>query len=159
MIRVFSKQAFRFKNPNVDILNPNPESGGYKPGDQPKEVNFSDAYFDTVPGTIQLAPDWIKAETADRVNVNTFALAVKSGLLIEMPAEPQVPVAKTIADEAAEVEAKEKAQAAASGTTEAQLAIGADAQVAAALADETAKVKQREEDALQSSVIKTRKKA
>lgn len=72
MITIFSKKAFRFRNPNpyASILTP-PEPG-QKPEDAAKTVSGDAAklgkkldeppFFDTVPGTMQQAPDWIKED-------------------------------------------------------------------------------------------------
>jgi hypothetical protein len=97
-IRIFTKQAFKFNNPGISMLQRpvDMELAADKPlpvGDGPKEgeVLASDLFFLTVPYTIQDAPDWINpghpdsGGPGDMINHNTFTQAVKHGLLVVMP--------------------------------------------------------------------------
>lgn len=155
MIRIFTKQALRFKNPNKGILDPS-VPGGWQPGQQPKEIAFADLFFDTVPGTVQDAPDWIKAQTPDMVNINTWNDAVTHGWLVEMPA-PATTASKEMKPVTIEDEAQ--AQLAIQESEKVVTPIDADAQVAQQQADIEAQRKQKEADALDSATIKTRKRA
>jgi hypothetical protein len=147
-IRIFSKQAFRFKNPNKSILDPNTAEAGFVPGMSVNEQKYDEIYFDTVPNEVQNAPDWIKAVTPDRCNINTFETAVRAGLLTEMPQIPQVTSGKpSIADEAAQAEARARLET----------DVSARQVVAATVAAQQA-TEAKQLDAPET-VIKTRKKA
>ena len=89
-IRIFTKQALRFQNPNLSMIS-RPEDAGlerdspFPPGETPREIQHHELCFVTVPYTIQDAPDWIKADSPDQVNKRTFDINLKHGLLVVMP--------------------------------------------------------------------------
>lgn len=150
-MRIFSKTAIRFKNPNVSIIGPTNEDTQFQ--NINNQVNFDDLYFDTVPDTIQTAPDWINKEDKHQglVNFNTFNRAVKHDQLIVMP-----DVASTGASSIAE-------QAAAADRIDLiEHPLGGPANMEAAAVDRMAKAdnerRKREESLLDSSLVKTRRR-
>lgn len=166
MIKIFSKQAIRFINPNRRILNKEGQTpGGFQVGDQPRQLEYTDVYFDTIPNTIQLAPDWIKVESGDMVNHSTFQAHVADGTLMEMVQVPQVAVKGR---EDTRGQGEEQGSGAGPGTIQDQAeaadqlanadsTIASDAAVAESAAAAEASGKAKEESAIDSGgPIKTR---
>lgn len=160
MIKIFSKQAIRFINPNRRILNKEGQTpGGFQVGDQPRQLEYTDVYFDTIPNTIQLAPDWIKVESGDMVNHSTFQAHVADGTLMEMVQVPQVAVkgrAKEEEEQKGPGTIQDQAEAA-DQLANADSTIASDAAVAESAAAAEASGKAKEESAIDSGgPIKTR---
>ena len=76
MIRILSKKAFRFSNPEIRILGFDNDTGAVR-----KQPDFKDAYFETTPNEIQDAPDWIKLNPM-------WKWATADGDLLEITVQP-----------------------------------------------------------------------
>jgi hypothetical protein len=92
MIRIMSRRVFRFYNPSQPLVmnRENQDGNVVQELAIPAAVTVgrdklhTDLFFDTVPGDVQEAPDWIKAKTGDMMNFNTFKRAVDAGMLTEL---------------------------------------------------------------------------
>ena len=89
-MQILSKKAFRFIKPGADILKP---LGNKQDDKQPavqevgKQQDFDKIYFETVPNSLQQAPNWIIGDTTTaegQRNRLTFMNAVKDGDLMEI---------------------------------------------------------------------------
>lgn len=92
MIRIMSRRVFRFYNPSQQLITNTQRPDGVVMQELAipaavtvgREKLHTDLFFDTVPGDVQEAPDWIKAKTPDMMNYTTFVRGVDAGLLTEI---------------------------------------------------------------------------
>lgn len=91
---IISRRVYRFYNPNQPLVSnaERTDAEGNRivyqelaiPAGDGRNTHFKDLIFDTVPGDPQQAPDWIKADTPDKMNITTFNRAVAAGMLTEV---------------------------------------------------------------------------